>query len=75
MSLSMPAAALLLLHAASPTWTVLPFEAPPDLREDVDTLRLLLETELLDRGARIQRTSGLAPCGEVDCARAALATA
>lgn len=55
--------------AASPTWAVVPFEAPDALREDVDTLRLMLVTELEARGVTLDRSSAeWAPCSEPACA-------
>lgn len=55
--------------AATPAWGVVPFEAPDALREDVDTLRLMVVTELEARGVAIDRTSAsFQRCGEPDCA-------
>jgi len=55
--------------AAAPSWGVTPFEAPEALDEDVGTLRLLLVTELEERGVVVDPDSAeLGPCGESDCA-------
>jgi hypothetical protein len=61
--------------AAAPTWGVVPFEAPDPLREDVDTLRLMLVTELEGRGVNVDRSSAsLDACGEPACAAEAART-
>lgn len=48
------------------------FEAPDDLREDVDTFRLLFLDELRDEGVTLDSgVEDLPPCGGLECAGAA----
>lgn len=54
--------------ASAPTWGVVPFAAPEELREDVDTLRLMLVTDLEGRGVKVDReAAGRDPCAEPAC--------